>query len=214
MNTLSVAAFLSLVLASCGGETGSGGGGGCGPVEDACGGDVVGTWRVVTACVGGPSQQTISTCSEPLTSEIQNATYAGTVTFNSDSSYETNVTVSGNSIVTYPAACLPGGLSCEQLNQSLRQAPTTSDGVKGTGCAVIGGGACRCSFSVQSPPHQTLGSYSTSGNTVTISINGRSTTTEYCVQGNKLTLKQPETAPTGSGTIQTDGTGHVVFAKQ
>lgn len=203
------------MVVSCGGETTSGTND-CAPVEP-CGGDLVGTWKVVSSCVHGTAQETTSACSLPLTTQIQSVTYSGTVTFDPDLHYVTTVTASGRMALTYPAACLTSArLTCEELSQSLVQMPTSSGGVKGTGCYSSGGGDCQCTFDVQTPAHETPGAYSTNGNSVTITTNGRSVSTDYCVRGTELTLIQPATVPTTSGSdpVTIDGKGYVVFAKQ
>jgi hypothetical protein len=171
---------------------------------------------VVSACVQGTYQQTTTACSSPLTSQIQSATYSGTITFDPDLHYVTTVTASGRAALTYPAACLTGaGLTCEELSQSFLRTPASSGGVKGTGCYSIGGGDCQCTFDTQTPAHETPGAYVTNGNSVTITTNGRSVSTDYCVRGTELTLIQPDTVPTsGSETVTIDGTGFVVFSKQ
>src|SRR5215831_17934767 len=99
---------VALLLASCGGgsgQTGTGGNGGggagrsgsggtstggadggvnCNAVTTACGGSVVGTWKVLQTCLSA-TQDLSSTC--PGASAIYDYMLSGTATYNTDGTY-------------------------------------------------------------------------------------------------------------------------------
>jgi hypothetical protein len=73
-------------------------------------------------------------------------------------------------------------------------------------------GDCQCSETVSNKAAEEKGTYATSGNTVTTTATGSTRllpSSEYCVQGNTLMLRELDT-PEGSG----QGTSIMILTKQ
>ena len=191
----------SLGTGGTGGSIGAGGSGqggaplGCNAAP--CGGDIVGRWTITAYC--GPStqtsQQTLSGCAEPLTRRVSGLTTAGTVEYRADGTYSYDITSSGTSEVTYPAACLNmSGITftCEQLTQAL-QAAAPDAGVSSASCVAAAAGGCTCTAVVTGASNGGTGTYSTSGSLLTQGTGTSQSEVDYCVQGNQLT-ETPRTA--------------------
>src|SRR4051794_34210353 len=81
----------------------------------ACGGDVVGTWKVTSSCVtANPSMMGAGSCPGAKTTS-SDLSVMGTVVYRADMTYTSNFTVSGSVTVFTPTSCL-NGFTCEQLN--------------------------------------------------------------------------------------------------
>ena len=134
----------------------------------------------------------------------------GTMTFNSDLTFQASVIESVNSQVTYPAACFShGGLfneTCDHLGESMSTSTSTGS------CSEASGGGCTCTVS-SSPSMPSAGAtYSLNGSTMTItttSVNVSSVVTfDYCVQGAELFLLPP------GGSTASSSSAVVVLEKQ
>jgi hypothetical protein len=201
-------------LACCGGSSGANGSGGsstssgsngssgsssssdasssnCGSVSP-CGGNVVGTWKVVSVCAnGGTSSTPLGPYCSGATSQITSASATGNLTFNSDGTYAVSVGSSSvTETTTIPASCLTSGsgtITCDQVSAA------------GGGCTTAGGG-CICSSTIQSTTQSDSGTYVVSGSSFTITrSDGSSNTFNYCVQDSSLYMTQSgatATAPT------------------
>jgi hypothetical protein len=92
MKASSVWIAIGMTFLGCSSSSSGGSGGSdsesaasCGKVT-ACGGDIVGTWKVVAACSNGSSAApSNSTC--PGETDTSSVTASGTATFNSDMTY-------------------------------------------------------------------------------------------------------------------------------
>ena len=221
---------LCLATSACGsgmkntagtGGTGAGGGGGsggsagtnvdaavngisCDPFT-ACGGNIVGTWRVVSSCgsISSPacpsSERITAQSSAPQTAY----TFAGDGTF--------TLTASGDltEALRYPLACL-GALTDAGIPQACADierafvTPQTGDAgtqtveVTSASCAAAANETCACTAVLKyGGPQTTSGSYTTSGSQVALVASasdggsrdaGADPVGEYCVSGNSLTL--------------------------
>jgi hypothetical protein len=201
--------------AGTGGSGGSGGGGGmnvdaavngisCDPFT-ACGGSIVGTWRVVSSC--GVVSSPACASSERITA--QSSAPQTTYTFASDGTF--TLTASGDltEALRYPLACL-GALTdagipqaCADLERAFL-APQTGDAgtqtveVTSASCAAAANETCACTAVIRYGGTQTTsGSYTTSGSQLTLVASadggvrdaGADPYGEYCVAGNTLTLR-------------------------
>jgi hypothetical protein len=219
---------VALLVASCGGggqsgTGGSGGGGGsgaagasgnggtgttggadggvnCNAVTTACGGDVVGTWKVIQTCLSATVNLS-SIC--PGASAVYDYTVSGTVTYNADLTYSSSGTVSAVVHETYPNGCMPFGYTCAQLESIGMDAGTSS-------CAADGQGTCTCDGVVAPASSVETGTYKASGGTLTSMYNGTTRLASYCVQGNLL-YESFEEQPDGGTTT---AVGIYVWTKQ
>jgi hypothetical protein len=145
----------------------------------ACGGDVVGTWKVDKTCFGGTTS--------PLTAQCPSATFQisetldGTVEFTSDGMFTQNVDSSFVEDFTLPASCLQGA-SCAQLQSNFNR--TDGAGVRYTGTCTDASGGCSCHVTATQSPRSQSAAYSVSGSTLT--VGGQPV--PYCVHGSGLLL--------------------------
>jgi hypothetical protein len=175
-------AFVLLAMAGCS-TSGDNGSGliGCG--TPACGGDLVGKWRIVSFCGAGTYQTTQLYCAEEITIERAGVAVTGTAEYAADGGYTETITQSGTMHITYPASCL-----------ATMMGPTTCDDVAklyaGTGssysCSDAGG--CACTAQLVNDTFAEQGTYRILGTGVikqSPSIIMMSPA-DYCVQGNRL----------------------------
>ncbi len=201
-----------------GGSLGAGGspasGGSSGSVGScdgatACGGDVVGTWTVMSSCldVGGELDLSLfgaGCLSAPVTGSLQ---VTGTWTAKQDGSYLDETITSGSEQFTLAPSCLiisSAPVTCEGAANLLVNA-----GYSSLTCTDADGGGCNCSGTVHqngglgvvSFAPSTGGNYTTANNTITITGDSGDTKHSYCVSGNTMTWTPQSTKPTTSGTI-------------
>jgi len=205
MIRLATITLLAVSMLSCGG----GGSGSCGKVEP-CGGAVVGTWKAGPTCANNAfitmsfEQGLMDTCPTATVGGIR-VSQSGTVTLGADLSYSASIVDDTSVSFTIPASCNTSGASCSVLAAYLQES------VSGGTASCTGLGGCTCTLSMSQPQSDT-GTYSISGNSITINsaTNGSTGTEDYCVQGNTLHLLQVDTTtnmgPMGQATIDTDET--------
>jgi hypothetical protein len=195
-------------LAACGGTTTSGSGNGGNAVScntTACGGDIVGKWKILSYC-GTTSQTTSAGCAEPMTSDLGGMTVSGTFEYRADGTYTASMTLTGTERVTYPAACLT--MTCDKLNESLQQ--VADAGVASYTCAAAASGACTCSVTMAATIKPTQGTYSVSDGVLTEGAAGSQSTSDYCVQGNGLTVTPRSSSGGDAGMVFSGGVGAVL----
>ena len=199
-----------------GGAAGSGGGGSGGTNVDAavgggscsftaCGGNLVGTWRFASSCG-------LLSCSQSQHIMTEQAGNGATYVFGGDGTFSATASGSWSQTFRYPAGCIASSSdagtteACAALEERTRTALQQIDSGVPLGpitftCVVDGNQVCVCSemYSFSSPLIQT-GTYTTSGNQITVTITGSSfdagagdgvapAPSEYCVSGNTLTLR-------------------------
>ena len=176
----------------------------CAPFT-ACGGNIVGTWRVPAGCgsVSSPacpsSERITAQSSAPQTAY----TFAGDGTF--------TLTASGDltEALRYPLACLgaitDAGIpqACADFERVFVTPPQTGDAgtqaveVTSASCAAAANETCACNVVLRYTSAQTSsGSYTTSGNQLTLTVSvsaggipvSADSVADYCVSGNTLTL--------------------------
>ncbi|MEO8177259.1 MAG: lipocalin family protein [Deltaproteobacteria bacterium] len=171
--TASVSHFTMFVVRLEGGSTG--------PVDcsfNACGGSLVGTWRLSAACIES-DPDLFEDC--PQATVDAHANVSGTMTFNANSSYNINISIGGNLSVSLPTACLDGQ-SCASVGEEIDASCTST------------GAACSCTTEVESDSNQETGTYATTSNTFTFIEAGddEGYANEYCVTGNTLKISDPD----------------------
>jgi hypothetical protein len=186
-----IAFFAALATLSCGSSS-NGGGGNCGKAT-ACGGNIVGSWQITSACsTGGASMPNASCPGETIAVDSVNDT--GSITFNMDGTYMAMLSTSAQETLTVPGSCLAtSGATCNQLGMALNGTLAQPDGGAAPGSisasCTMSGANCTCHVTFSLSGQTAMGTYATSGTNVTITPTGGTATTDaYCVQGNTLNL--------------------------
>ncbi len=159
-----------------------------------CGGNVVGTWTITSSCLSSTYTTAEACGSVPA---LDTMTVAGSVTLGSDMTYSRTTSLAGTEATTVPASCLTTGgvtLTCAQIQQELATLGNTAT------CTGGSGGGCVRDAPITSSSTTETGTYSTSGDTITLtSSTGSASTSPYCVSGNgsTLTLTPTNVGPAG-----------------
>lgn len=167
----------TVLVAGCGSSNGSPAG--CLKFQP-CGGDVVGTWNLLGACHS-------ATLLSDLTTELQascpgasvsvyDIDISGTITFNTDLTYASNVNEMLKVTETLPLACL-GFASCAEVTSASAESTVTCTGTTTCTCHVVA-----------SPAGTETGTYTTSGTNLTIAGPNTNETDAYCVESGRLHL--------------------------
>ncbi len=146
----------------------------------ACGGDVVGNWRIVSGCYEPDFLH--DECSSYDYYELEEQ---GTYQFFGDGTYASDISYSLAYTAFEQRACLTG--SCAEREQQLQM---SSEGQMVTASCSMTDDGCLCD--VHSSGHgQGGGSYSVTGNELQVVVDGQTgayTPWEYCVSGSELRL--------------------------
>jgi hypothetical protein len=204
-----------------GGTNGDGGVGASCSFTTACGGDIAGTWRVVAACSS-------ASCAamKPIRTETVPSAGQDTYTFASGGTFTYAFSGGLTETLHYPIECLANvsdaGIpqACVDLQNLYEASLQTADGgTISTGrftsatCSAEETQGCVCALAFTYAPGQTgTGSYTTSGNQVTITFTsapsdggvgdgGTSSPAEYCISGNTLTLRFTVSSGSQTGEI-------------
>lgn len=183
MKLCALAVCLVVAMGGCGGD--DDGNLDCGDFS-ACGGDPVGDWSVVDACVDRAPDPEIENCPDASAS-IGDVVVDGTVMVRDDGSYATDVDISGTVVISVPLSCLQGG-TCADLSQAAG-VPCTDNG-----------DACDCTGDFDDSTQET-GTWEVTGSTLTLTDSGGdSSDASFCVQGDVLKA-QPEPAQAGDPQV-------------
>lgn len=161
----------------------------CGKIAP-CGGNIVGTWKIVDSCADS-SPATTSTGSCPgETFQVASFSASGTIAFNADMTYKVSLTESASETATAPTSCLSTGgipVSCDEFAKVVAEV-TPADAGASTTCTASGS-TCSCHVDLSGLAVHEMGTYSLSGNTISSTPSpstGMSSAAGYCVQGNTL----------------------------
>jgi hypothetical protein len=176
---------------SCGGNS-EGGGASCGKVQP-CGGNPVGSWKIVASCLdtSALSDALVAGLSSSgctgVTVQSSHAKQTGSATFNADMTYSSSLTTSFDATLLVPSSCITQGgftLTCDQLNQALKQA--MNDEIGDVTCTKASGG---CSCKMVAPPNTVdeNGTYTVSGTRIAKTSDAVTDSGgEFCVQDDEL----------------------------
>ncbi|HEY2902266.1 MAG TPA: hypothetical protein VGL59_16920, partial [Polyangia bacterium] len=123
------------------------------------------------------------------TIDLSNVGEQGTVTYNSDLTYQQSGTTMFQMKLTIPNSCLAMGETCETLDSVYKQMMQTDPTYKMASCAA-GATSCVCTIAFSQDSNES-GTYSTMGTNVTTTpttAGATADTSGYCVQGNQLHL--------------------------
>jgi len=162
----------------------------CAPFT-ACGGSLLGSWTVVSACYDSAVENAgCDSFSHTAVSE------AGTYEFSDTGTFVRSLSSTVAYTLVVPASC--SSTSCPML-QADTEAHLTMNGNGTVACSPNAGG-CTCDI-VASSTETLSGQYSVVGSKLTFLVDpmtGATMTNDYCVKGNRLTLHEPGT---GSVTL-------------
>lgn len=209
-------AFVSMVASLGCGQTANGDGNTvgidhCGQVEP-CGGNIAGTWNVVTACENSAALASeLSTDCPGATLSVSDLQVSGSYTFGPDSTFSSTVTESGTVNLSIPVSCT-NSQTCAELNATALNG-IVDMGSESENCT--GSSVCTCTIVVSNAVASARGTYEVSGTNVTLTSNADGGTVNefmygYCVQGGTtLHLVGVVTAavnmgPMGPATILSD----------
>lgn len=191
-----VGLIMALMAEGCGGSGGS-----CGNAP-ACGGSIVGTWTISSACLTAEASFVTSQCAAgTLTSS--SLTETGTIIYNSDGTYSSSGTANGYLKFDAPQSCLmsDGGTppTCQQLNQMLQATASLTPGMSET---CTGSSVCHCTLTITNQARSDTGTYTTTatGLLTLTPMNGTASQIDYCVQGHTLT-ESPQAGSMSSGIV-------------
>jgi hypothetical protein len=177
----------------------------------ACGGNVAGNWMVSSSCyeINGALGGTFC----PNGTITAHATYSGTFTFGTDSTYSMALSVSANEVLWFPAACLTSQgvtTTCEQLTLTLMD-QVAGSGISSIQCTASARGGCDCIAVASQPIPPAVGTYASSGATLTLAPNDGTTPNNfgYCATTNQLDLLPPSMTSDGLAA-----TGDIMFVRQ
>jgi hypothetical protein len=191
-------------------QTGSGGMAASCSNGEPCGGDVVGTWTVMSSCLAlsgeiDAAPMGIPCSSLPVTGTLE---VSGTWTANADGTYADDLSWSGIEQLTVPAECGAAGatpVTCDRLVTSLmglgyyEGLEYASLGCEGEYLYDYG---CSCLGVVEQNQDSEGGTYSVSADVVTTS---GGLEFSYCVAGNTMIMTplawSPDTSMTPTGTV-------------
>jgi non-reducing end alpha-L-arabinofuranosidase len=172
----------------------------------ACGGDVVGTWKVASSCLSVSGEfdlRPFGSCEHVATTGTRTVT--GTVTLRADSTWSDDTVTTGADTMTLGPECLMVSstpVTCDGIAELF-----TAYGYKTATCTPANGG-CSCSTTVEQKGSIGLvsGSPTKSGNYKTtggeLAITGDSDGKyQYCASADSITLMPVSTSPLLSGAI-------------
>ena len=161
------------------------------PAVAPCGGDLGGTWKLVSACgVGTGTVNEQAGCMIDVSDAISSA--SGTYVFNADGTYMVEESLSENDTFTFPSACFSSNgvaATCAQVASALDSEVmlTTTEATLSAWTCSPELGACTCGASLGISNLMASGTYTTAENTVTVTPSAAmAVTTGYCVQGSNL----------------------------
>jgi hypothetical protein len=180
--------FVAVSLAACASDDDGGDGGddGGGDVEcaafSACGGDPVGEWAFVDACVDEAVYSLDIPGCPDATNELVESEVSGTLSIAVDGTYVVDQALMTRSILRFPLSCIEGDAdSCEEAGEPLESECTAS------------GSDCACEQAAEATAGEN-GTWEVDGTDITFAAaGGAGATGQFCVDGDRLELRQPQT---------------------
>ena len=148
-----------------------------------CGGDLVGTWRLLGGCVNGADLTASGSANCPARSVSGTVDISGTTTFGADLSYSFDVAQTITFFESIPLSCTTFATCADLQADRATSMPTWVVTCTGTT-------TCDCIATISVPGKAVTGTYTTSGTNVVMTDSGSTDprTDAYCVQGNTLHL--------------------------
>lgn len=203
LSLMAVGVLGSFFLSGCGSSSG----GNCAN-SAACGGDIVGTWKITSTCLSANAVMGDSTCPTSTVS-ASHVTIIGSTTYDADMTYTQTGKLNGMATVVFPASCLTLQgltLTCDQLNQTFQMNPTPGISIHCTGSS-----SCSCDETLSDFDSSEAGTYTTTpaGVLTETPTGGTATVSDYCAKGTTLT----ESPHSGSAMMGQPLSGTITFTK-
>ncbi len=187
-----------MALGGCSAQTtGSGSGASCGHTSP-CGGDITGTWKVVSSCVSASCSAFSGVYCPGATFCDTSIQASGEWVFNADMTYAIMMTSTGTARVTRPLSCLTK--ACDQYSLGVVAADQQDDAGTVLITCTMSGSACSCNHTTTLAESE-RGTFALSGATYSLTANNASGVTgggRYCVQGSTLYLFAPQLGKGGA----------------
>lgn len=159
---------------------------------EACGGDVVGTWRVVDFCEGKPFVLSDPFAGQCVGYELDASleSYTGKVSFDGTQTMSENLVGTASVDFSFPSSCLTTGQSCTSLSQS-----TTSRNIPCTERQ----NRCECVGTLTNAFDNSPDAYTIMNDAIVVTGQAPS---PYCVQGDTLRIKLDDAQQGGIVTLR------------
>jgi hypothetical protein len=172
------------------------------PMSTACGGDIVGTWNVVSSNVHVDAWPVGDHCAAKV-SGVE-LVVKGTVTYRPGKTYERTSSMAGRLVLDVPSSCIGPGVDCSNMQQAF-----ASDALALARCTPANDG-CTCIAELKAAPEQEAGTYATTPAGLLRETSADDSTpdeSDYCVEGRTLTDWPHKSSNDGL-------TGSIVLMKQ
>jgi hypothetical protein len=166
------------------------------PVYAACGGDLTGTWRIAGSCSGRVPADGPHRCDYTAWEETSRS---GTMTFNGDGTYVTDVTSTITVTLEQPLLCgggdggapddPPAPLTCEDMDRALRDLMMTMPSYADSVSCTAKGDRCVCTKIPPPMYDRGHGTYESRDNRVIVAGFDRGA---YCVKGDDLYIQEAD----------------------
>jgi len=180
-----------------GNSAGAGNSGSACPQVPPCGGDLLGDWTIVQACIDVPSDLFSDICAGS-TVKVSSFTATGTVSFKADKTTVSSGVISFVQTTQLPASCVSEA-QCAASGAAFANDPRYSNGQ----CQYDASTGCLCTVtSTQTPMNS--GTYEVQGTDVILSSsNGKMSVDSFCVSGNTLSLYETNANANGATSTLT-----------
>lgn len=204
LSLMAVGVLGSFFLSACGSSSG----GNCAN-SAACGGDIVGTWKITSTCVSATGAMGDSATCPASTVSASHLTIIGSTTYNADMTYTQAGKLNGMATIVLPASCFTSQgvtFTCDQLNQTFQMNPTPGISIHCTGSS-----SCSCDETLSDFDSSESGTYTTTaaGVLTETPTGGSATVSDYCAKGTTLT----ESPHSDSAMMGQPLSGTITFTK-
>jgi hypothetical protein len=172
-------------------DSAAGGAGHC-PGFVACGGNLVGRWKVVKVCASAAESKKLGDdvefCAD--SSIVATVTATGFVDFDAQGALKFDTVTAAHLVESIPTSCVVAKRDCAGVQAAIAAEPGTTMAT----CQTTAAG-CDCIYDVRAP-HRVEDSYVASGTqfTDTSPGDGKKTISEYCVEGTSLRISDDSAA--------------------
>jgi hypothetical protein len=187
---LGLIALLSAASTACASEHASAGSAAACMNVGPCGGELVGSWKMVNFCFDQPSAPAdLSAACPSVALKVSNVSVAGNVMYNADKTFSQSATITASVGLTLPGSCLQGqnAVTCTQIEASSNQDASSSP----LTCTTLADGGCQCNSAL----HETAeasGTYTVDKSRLTqFDVGGGTDDEDFCVKGSNLYLLAP-----------------------
>lgn len=156
----------------------------------ACGGDVVGKWRIASFCFDAGLEDLREDLNCPELTQKLDVDYRMLVEFTADGDYLASFSSDVKQDVTVPKSCLGSA----DADCSVLESDDPDAGDEGFSIVITDKGDSCLMAAVQQLSQGVVGSFETDGNQITVTDNDGPDTSDYCVDGDKLTVKSVNSA--------------------